>query len=243
MSPQAPTDQRIAEIRRYWVQENGKPLNWSIWGTAERGEKAVNAIVYLLDSISVLQQRVEQLDDAHSRVVANYAEQAYRAKSAEQRLEAAERERDESNQLAVANAVAAQAEAERAEAAERELGEVNAKLRVSMPESEHLAKELYIRKQLLGDAVTDPKHPPTAEMARSLRERLESAEATIASLPAALRSMFTNEVIRAIGALARQQNVCREQGGKATFVTGMEAAREYIVEHALAALPSWTAEE
>ncbi len=46
-----------------------------------------------------------------------------------------------------------------------------------------------------------------------------------------LRAVFTNEVIRAIGSLARQQNVCREQGGKAVFVTGMEAAREYIVEH------------
>lgn len=47
----------------------------------------------------------------------------------------------------------------------------------------------------------------------------------------ALRAVFTNEVIRAIGALARQQNVCREQGGQVVFVTGMEAAREYIVEH------------
>ena len=44
------------------------------------------------------------------------------------------------------------------------------------------------------------------------------------------RSVFTDEVIRAIGALARQQNVCREQAGQAVFVTGMEAAREYIVE-------------
>lgn len=52
-----------------------------------------------------------------------------------------------------------------------------------------------------------------------------------------LRAAFTNEVIRAIGALARQQNVCREQGGKVVFVTGMEAAREYIVEQVSAALP------
>jgi len=60
---------------------------------------------------------------------------------------------------------------------------------------------------------------------------------------AELRAVFTNEVIRAIGSLARQQNVCREQGGKAVFVTGMEAAREYIVEHisdALSASPAET---
>ena len=53
----------------------------------------------------------------------------------------------------------------------------------------------------------------------------------------ALRVIFTNDVIRAIGALARQQNVCREQDGKAVFVTGMEAAREYIIEHILLAIP------
>lgn len=52
----------------------------------------------------------------------------------------------------------------------------------------------------------------------------------------ALRAVFTNEVIRAIGALARQQNVFREQGGQVVFVTGMEAAREYIVESIRAAL-------
>ena len=47
---------------------------------------------------------------------------------------------------------------------------------------------------------------------------------------ARLRSVFTNEVIRAVGALVRQQNVCREQAGQVVFVTGMEAAREYISE-------------
>jgi hypothetical protein len=47
---------------------------------------------------------------------------------------------------------------------------------------------------------------------------------------AQLRAVFTNEVIRAISALARQQNVCREQNGHVVFVTGMEAAREYIIE-------------
>lgn len=57
---------------------------------------------------------------------------------------------------------------------------------------------------------------------------------------AALRATFTNEVIRAVGALARQQNVCREQGGHVVFVTGMEAAREYIVEHAEAAVTAQT---
>jgi hypothetical protein len=47
-----------------------------------------------------------------------------------------------------------------------------------------------------------------------------------------LRAVFTNEVIRAIAALARQREVCREQAGQAVFVSGMDAAREYIVEHA-----------
>ena len=42
-------------------------------------------------------------------------------------------------------------------------------------------------------------------------------------------AIFTNEVIRAIGSLARQREVCREQDGKAVFVTGMDAAREYII--------------
>ena len=51
-----------------------------------------------------------------------------------------------------------------------------------------------------------------------------------------LRSVFTNEVIRAISALARQQNVCREQDGQVVFVSGMDAAREYLVEHVQAAL-------
>lgn len=45
-----------------------------------------------------------------------------------------------------------------------------------------------------------------------------------------LRAVFTNDAIRAIGALARQQEVCREQGGKVVFVSGMDAAREYILE-------------
>ena len=49
----------------------------------------------------------------------------------------------------------------------------------------------------------------------------------------ALRATFTNEVIRAVCALARQSQVCREQGGEVVFVTGMEAAREYLVEHVL----------
>jgi hypothetical protein len=53
---------------------------------------------------------------------------------------------------------------------------------------------------------------------------------------ASLRVAFTNEVIRAAGALARQQQVCREQEGQVVFVTGMDAAREYLVEQALSAL-------
>lgn len=48
-----------------------------------------------------------------------------------------------------------------------------------------------------------------------------------------LRTAFTNEVIRAAGALARQQEVCREQEGQVVFVTGMDAAREYLVEQVL----------
>jgi predicted nuclease with TOPRIM domain len=58
----------------------------------------------------------------------------------------------------------------------REHAELQEKLRASIPEAEHLRKELYIRKQMLGDA-PDPKHPPTAEMARLLRERVEQLEA------------------------------------------------------------------
>lgn len=50
-----------------------------------------------------------------------------------------------------------------------------------------------------------------------------------------LHAVFTNEVIRAIGSLARQQNVCREQGGQVVFVSGIDAAREYIIETLLAA--------
>lgn len=73
--------------------------------------------------------------------------------------------------------------------------------------------------------MTDPQAPVSAETVE------------------AIRSVFTNEVLRAIGALARQQNVCREQGGKAVFVTGMEAAREYIVEHAQPVLESALASE
>lgn len=45
-----------------------------------------------------------------------------------------------------------------------------------------------------------------------------------------LRAKLTNEVIRAIRALASQQNVCREQDGQVVFVTGIEAAREYLIE-------------
>lgn len=47
---------------------------------------------------------------------------------------------------------------------------------------------------------------------------------------AIVRAAFTNDVIRVVGALARQQNVCREQGGTVAFVDGMDAAREYITE-------------
>lgn len=53
---------------------------------------------------------------------------------------------------------------------------------------------------------------------------------------APIRAALTNDVIRAIGALARQRNVCREQGGQAVFVTGLEAAREYVVEQIMSAL-------
>lgn len=69
-------------------------------------------------------------------------------------------------------------------------------------------------------------------------QRLRSASAgpALTAQIAALRAAFTNEVIRAIGALARQQNVCREQAGQVVFVTGMEAAREYLVEQAADAL-------
>ena len=48
-----------------------------------------------------------------------------------------------------------------------------------------------------------------------------------------LRVIFTNEKMRAICALARQQKVCREQDGAVVFVTGIEAAREYLIEHVL----------
>lgn len=58
-----------------------------------------------------------------------------------------------------------------------------------------------------------------------------------------LRDALTNEVIRAIAALARQQDVCREQDGKAVFVTGMEAAREYAVESLSGALSRLKAQE
>ncbi len=73
--------------------------------------------------------------------------------------------------------------------------------------------------------------------AAAAEQRAEPAERERLS-PESLRAVFTNEVIRAVGALARQQNVCREQGGKVAFVTGMDAAREYIVEQIQAALPS-----
>ncbi len=65
--------------------------------------------------------------------------------------------------------------------------------------------------------------------------RLSQAQATQTGK---LREVFTNEVIRAIGLLARQQQVCREQDGKMIIVTGMEAAREYIVEHVALAAPA-----
>lgn len=45
-----------------------------------------------------------------------------------------------------------------------------------------------------------------------------------------VRKALTNDVIRAIGALARQQQVCREQDGAMVFVDGMDAAREYAAE-------------
>jgi hypothetical protein len=38
--------------------------------------------------------------------------------------------------------------------------------------------------------------------------------------------------------LARQQEVCREQDGKTVFVTGMDAAREYLIEHVREATPA-----
>jgi hypothetical protein len=50
------------------------------------------------------------------------------------------------------------------------------------------------------------------------------------ALAARLRELLTNDVIRATKALAQQRNVCREQGGQVVFVTGVEAAREYLSE-------------
>jgi hypothetical protein len=50
------------------------------------------------------------------------------------------------------------------------------------------------------------------------------------ALAARLRELLTNDVIRATKALAQQRNVCREQGGQVVFVTGVEAAREYLIE-------------
>lgn len=71
-----------------------------------------------------------------------------------------------------------------------------------------------------------------------LREAADALDTRDRWQPDALRAVFTNEVIRAIGALARQQEVCREQDGKTVFVTGMEAAREYLIEHVLTTLPA-----
>ncbi len=64
------------------------------------------------------------------------------------------------------------------------------------------------------------------------------AHGELVKLRADLRLAFTNEVLRAVGSLARQKNVCREQNGKAVFMTGMEAAREYLIEQIDAALAS-----
>lgn len=50
-----------------------------------------------------------------------------------------------------------------------------------------------------------------------------------------IREALTDEVIRAARALSMQTNVCREQGGSVVFVTGIEAAREYLVEQVEAA--------
>lgn len=65
------------------------------------------------------------------------------------------------------------------------------------------------------------------------RMRQASAPAVQTGWQPKLRAAFTNEVIRAVSSLARQREVCREQDGKAVFVSGMDAAREYLTEQVL----------
>lgn len=45
-----------------------------------------------------------------------------------------------------------------------------------------------------------------------------------------IRCVLTDEVIRAVRSLAIERAVCREQDGHVVFVTGIDAAREYIIE-------------
>lgn len=51
-----------------------------------------------------------------------------------------------------------------------------------------------------------------------------------------IRAVLTNEVLRAVCALRQQQQVCRGQAGQVTIVSGMDAAREYLVEQFASAL-------
>jgi len=183
------------------------------------GDGNIDGVKWLAQRVEVLTQEQAKSSQIHIAALeseqswqATAREQELRAESAEQRLEAAERERDDVRRLSL-----------------NYIEQTNAlmeSLRSAIDGQE--LSDFMLSFALVGQVDAQ-------------RQAKEAAEATIVRLPAALRSMLTNEFIRAIGALARQQDVCRVKDGAATFVTGMEAAREYIVEHVeevLASLPS-----
>lgn len=53
-----------------------------------------------------------------------------------------------------------------------------------------------------------------------------------------IRAAIDNEVIRAVAVLRQQKTVARDQDGQTVFVSGTEAAREYLIETLALALES-----
>jgi chromosome segregation ATPase len=221
VSPQAPTDQRIAEIRR----------------DLDKGWTNLGYTRDLLDAVTILQQRVEQLEEEQMLTVRIVERHSALRQSAEQRLEAAERERDAYRALAKIgiwhddcrpNRHMAARELAKSQAIIDKLADTVSALTREKEAAEH--RELQLRSAIagIGEHQAELDHLTIVELAMSQRDRLEAAEATIASLRETARL--------AMDALAHHDDWCgynRKAEGHPSWNKAWAA-----LDVALAALPS-----
>ncbi len=69
--PRSAETARAQEIRARWIDEDDRKLDWSLHGSAERGEQAVKDIVFILDQLRAAQEdRDQHLERANQEIAA-----------------------------------------------------------------------------------------------------------------------------------------------------------------------------